>query len=89
MPPRKKLSRDSLSNWCDADADEDTDANISKQYVDLHPTGAQHNEVIRNLSMKLCATFDQQSHQTVTETHSKEKDSYSLPEGHTRNQKPY
>ena len=26
MPPKKNLSRGSLSNWCDADADEDADS---------------------------------------------------------------
>ena len=40
MPPKKNLSRGSLSNWCDVDADADADADISKTiYVDPHPTG--------------------------------------------------
>ena len=32
MPPKKNLSRGSLSNWCDADADEDP-----------HTSGGRHN----------------------------------------------
>ena len=46
MPPQKNLSRGSLSDWCDADkdeeVDEDADADISQQYVDPHPTGGRH-----------------------------------------------
>ena len=30
MPPKKNLSKGCLSNWCNADADEDADANSSK-----------------------------------------------------------
>ena len=41
MPHKKKLSRGSLSNWCDADADSDADADadtdISKTICRLSP----------------------------------------------------
>ena len=30
IPPQKNLSRGSLSNWCDADEDEDADTDIYK-----------------------------------------------------------
>ena len=33
MPSKKYLSRGSLSNWCDADADEDTNADICKTII--------------------------------------------------------
>ena len=52
MPLKKNLSRGSLSNWCDADADEDAYANSSKKYVDPHPTGGRHNSIT---SVKLAA----------------------------------
>ena len=49
MPPKKNLSRGSLSNWCDADADADADTDadedISKTICRPHPTGGRHNEL--------------------------------------------
>ena len=41
MPPKKNLSRGSLSNWCDvdADADADADADISKTICRPPPYG--------------------------------------------------
>ena len=43
MPPKKNLSRGSLSNWCDVDADADADANddadISKTICRPPPYG--------------------------------------------------
>ena len=39
MPPKKNLSRGSLSNWCDVDADADADADISKTICRPPPYG--------------------------------------------------
>ena len=50
MPPQKNLSWGSLSNWCDANKDEDADedidtiADISKTICrPPHPTGGKQN----------------------------------------------
>ena len=44
MPPKKILSRGSLSNWCDVDADADADADISKTICRPPPYGGgRHN----------------------------------------------
>ena len=44
MPPKKNLSRGSLSNWCDVDAD--ADADISKTI--------SKTSVKQSLKLKLC-----------------------------------
>ena len=52
MPPKKNLSRGSLSNWCDVDAD--ADKTICKQYVDSHPMGGgggRHNKNVSSYSV--------------------------------------
>ena len=48
MPPKKNLSRGSLSNWCDvdADADADADADISKTICRPPPYGGV--DIMRN-----------------------------------------
>ena len=51
MPPKKNLSRGSLSNWCDADADADSSKTICRP----PPYGGQHKK--RNPEIKLKLKF--------------------------------
>ena len=48
MPPKKNLSRGSLSNWCDADADTEADISKTMRHRRPHPTGGPHNYIIQN-----------------------------------------
>ena len=62
MLPPKNLSKGSLSNWCDADVDEDAD--ICKEYVEPHPTCGRHN---KDYSMKKQENMHKLKHHISTD----------------------